>query len=203
MELIDHFVTRETFNSLAVTLKSTLLKPTFPLLESPLLKIRIQRTSATQRFISSNNFSRRNFPKYDTLELWPISTGSTGHEIDCDSRGQRVRKDVDKNRPTAECTQEPVPFFLSFFLYFWLSFALSSTFRILHPIVNARARATILSLSLSVLLFSTLVTRIPDNARCTSGPMQTRPIHWATCSYIGGGDVEQKRAERSVTDASL
>ena len=157
MELIDHFVTRETFNSLAVTLKSTLLKPTFPLLESPLLKIRIQRTSATQRFISSNNFSRRNFPKYDTLELWPISTGSTGHEIDCDSRGQRVRKDVDKNRPTAECTQEPVPFFLSFFLYFWLSFALSSTFRILHPIVNARARATILSLSLSLSLCSPLL----------------------------------------------
>lgn len=97
--------------------------------------------------------------------------------------------------------------FLSFFLSLF-----SALFRSLVDVSNSPphrerscARDHTLSLSLlsSSLLFSTLVTRIPDNARCTSGPMQTRPIHWATCSYIGGGDVEQKRAERSVTDASL
>lgn len=93
--------------------------------------------------------------------------------------------------------------FLSFFLSLFLALFRSLVYVSNSPPHRERSCARDHTLSLSALLFSTLVTRIPDNARCTSGPMQTRPIHWATCSYIGGGDVEQKRAERSVTDASL
>ena len=102
--------------------------------------------------------------------------------------------------------------FLSFCLSFFLPFAplirslsLSrSRFEFSTLSWTTRARVTVLVLSFPLVspLFlsslASLTTRAAPRDLC-----KHRPIHWATCSYIGGGDVEQKRAERSVTDASL
>ena len=115
-------------------------------------------------------------------------------------------------------TGEPVPFFLSFFLSFFLPFFLSfflsslcasislSLVRVSNSLPHRERLVRALPCSFSLSLVSPLLLSSLASLTTRAAPRDLckhRPIHWATCSYIGGGDVEQKRAERSVTDASL